>query len=84
MVSKARGVGVGVGVVTSARGGSGGRLRFGTGGIQYAPARGGDFWSPSGRPHKAAEVARAGVPLLNGFVGVWWHRASPPFWRRGE
>ena len=32
---------------------------------------GGTFWSPCGRPHKTAEVAWAGVPLLNGFVGVW-------------
>ena len=31
----------------------------------------GTFWSPCGRPHKTAEVAWAGVPLLNGFVGVW-------------
>ena len=27
----------------------------------------GTFWSPCGRPHKAAGVAWAGVPLLNGF-----------------
>ena len=32
--------------------------------------------------YKAAEVAWVGVPLLNGFVGVWLYRATQPFRRR--
>ena len=40
--------------------------------------------SSCGRPHKIAEVAWVDVPLLNGFVGVWWHRVTPSFRRRNE
>ena len=34
--------------------------------------------------HKTAEVAWVDVPLLNGLVGVWLHRVTPPFRRRNE